>query len=127
MQMNLLRDNVEWLKKQLGNALIACDIWSEVGLSIAGYNEQPEAVAFFNEVTKFLRRATNPSESSAAMPGMGRFYMVELEGKRFAVVIVCGEYQWGWLVDMTQASLGLVVVVVQQAVKKLQGATVGDD
>lgn len=122
MNLQKLRENVEWLKKQLGAGLMACDIWSDVGLSLAGYNEQPEAVALFNEVTRYLRRAVD--ESGGAFPNLGRYYMVELEGKRLVLILLAGELQWGILIDGTQSSLGVIVsVILQGAIKRLQEAS----
>lgn len=126
MNLQKLRDNVEWLKKQLGAGLMATDIWNDVGLSLAGYNEQPEAVALFNEVTRFLRRAVD--ESGGAFPNLGRYYLVELEGKRLVLILLAGELQWGTLIDGTQTSLGVLVsVILQNAMKRLQEADAASD
>jgi hypothetical protein len=126
MNLQKLRENIEWLKKQLGNGLVATDIWStEVGLSLAGYNEKPEAVALFNEVTRFLRRAIEDT----GFPPLGRYYMVELDsGKALAIILVHQDLQWGMLIDTSQATLGLIVsIVLQQAAKRLAEGAAGDD
>ncbi len=127
MDLQKLRESIEWLKKQLGPGLMAADIWSDIGLSLAGYNEHPEAVALFNEVTKFLKRAV--AESGGSFPGLGRYYLVELEGgKRLALVLMAGDLQWGILVDATHTSLGVIVsVILQGAIKRLHEASVSGD
>jgi hypothetical protein len=99
---------IEILKEDLGEALIASDIWSIAdGRSIASHNGQPKAVALFNRITKYLSEAIEGS----GFPAVEDYYTINLTGKKFVVVLLLGDYQQGILVDTAQIETGLLLNV----------------
>lgn len=99
---------IEELKSDLGEGLIATDIWhARDAQSLAGYNSQPKAVALFNEVTRILDKTTSESE----FPGLGNYYIVHLENDLLVVVVVVGEYHHGMLVDLSKTTMGILMSV----------------
>jgi hypothetical protein len=86
--------------------LIATDIWDvATGLSLAGYNEQPTAVALFNDLTTALETAL----AKSGFPKLRRYYVIELE-KATAVVIIHGaDIRQGILFDSEQTTIGHVL------------------
>ncbi len=108
MNMTKLNEAVEILKGDLGEGLTACNIFTvQEGLSIAGHNSQPKASALFNQVTSNLIKILK----AADFPGLGKYYIVDLEGDHMVVVLPLGEYRWGILVDATKIELGLLVSI----------------
>jgi hypothetical protein len=79
---------VEDLRALLKDGLLATDISDRAsGLSLAGHNSQPAAVALFGRVTEELVEAL----SGSGFPGLGRFYMLDLEGDHTVVLIRHGD------------------------------------
>jgi len=108
--MNIKRFSkiVEDLKEDLGAGLVATDSWRTTDAqSLAGLNSQPKAIALFNEITRSL----NKSLRGAEFPGLGQYYMVNLEGNLVVVVVVQGDYQQGMLVDLSKTTLGMLISV----------------
>ena len=107
MNVKKLNEAIEVLKEDLGNALLACDIWlTGTGQSIAGYNSNPQATALFERVTEFMTKALK----GGGFPGLKDYYMMDLEGDNVAVVLqLKGGYQWGMLVDGKKVQLGLLL------------------
>ena len=108
MNISKLNEAVEVLKEDLGDGLVACDIFTAVdGLTIVEHNSQPKASALFNQVTSNLIRILK----AADFPGLGKYYIVDLEGNHMAIILPLGEYRWGILVDTTKVQLGLLVSI----------------
>jgi len=107
MNVKKLNHAIEVLKEDLGNALVACDIWlTGTGQSIAGFNSNPQATALFERVTEFINKALK----GAGFPGLKNYYMLELEGDNVVIVMqLKGGYQWGMLVDGKKVQLGLLL------------------
>lgn len=106
MNVAKLNEAVEILKEDLGDGLIACNIFTvETGLSITGYNSQPKASALFNQVTSNLVKILK----AANFPGLGKYYIVDLEDDHMAIVLPLGEYRWGILVNTKKVQLGLLI------------------
>ncbi len=107
MNVKKLNEAIEVLKEDLGNALLACDIWlTGTGQSIAGYNSNPQATALFERVTEFMTKALK----GAGFPGLKDYYMLDLEGDNVVVVMQLKDnYQWGMLVDGKKVQLGLLL------------------
>ena len=79
-----LNTAVQELRNTLKEGLIATDIWElGVGLSIAGYNSQPAAVALFTELTTSLMSTL----SDSGFPKLRRYYILELEGDHLVVIL----------------------------------------
>lgn len=106
MDLKRLNDIVDDLKDVLGSGLIATDIWmTGDAQSIAGFNTQPKATALFNEITTNLGKSLKNSD----FPGLGRYYMINLEKNFMAIVVIQGNLQAGLLVDTSKATLGILI------------------
>ncbi len=106
MNIQKLNEAIGILKQDLGEGLLACDIYSiDDGQSIAGYNSQPKACALFNQITEQM----NSVLGGAGFPILGRYYILDLADKKMVVVIPLGDYQWGILMDGTKVKLGLLL------------------
>ena len=96
MNIRKMKEAVDKLKEDLGDGLLATDIFSTAdGQSIYGINSQPKACALFNQVTNFLIK----SLKGCNFPPLGRYYIVDLADGKMVLVIPMDEYQWGLLVD----------------------------
>lgn len=77
INITLLEQTIADLCNLLKDGLLATDIWDrETGLSLAGFNAQPAAVALFTQVTNDLATAL----SSSGFPGLNRYYLLDLDG-----------------------------------------------
>ncbi len=123
MNIQKLNEAIETLKKDLGDGLLASDIWmSQDGQSIAAYNSKPEATALFNELTGFM----NKTLKIAGFPILGRFYLLDLADRKMAIVIPMGDFGWGMLVDGTKAQLGLLLnIALPHAIDVFEEAIAG--
>ncbi len=106
-----LKSIVEALKDDLGEGLVATDIWTSAdALSLidnAGHNSFPKAVALFNEVTRKLDKTLKGSE----YPGLGNYYFVNLDNNRLVVVLSIGTYQQFVLLDLSKTTMGVLMSV----------------
>jgi hypothetical protein len=120
MNVENLNKAIDILKKDLGEALIAADIWTAAdGQIIAGINPQPKAAALMNDLT------TNMSKNlkQAGFPEIGKYWLVDLVGGVIGIVIPLGDYVWGMLMDSKKAPLGLLLnVVIPQAIDSFEKA-----
>ena len=108
MDVKKLKTSIEILKEDLGDALVAADIWpTGTGQSIAGFNSQPKATALFEQVTEYM----NKSLSGSGFPSLARYYMLDLEADSLVIVLQFKDYQWGILVNSTKVQLGLLLNV----------------
>lgn len=108
MNAKLFMKAVNELKEDLGEGLVATDVFSTAdGQSLAGFNSNPQACALFNEITKYLHKSLKGS----GFPGLGGYYMVHLENNMAVVVISKGEIQQGMLVDLSKTTMGLLLNV----------------
>lgn len=99
---------VQDLRSVLRDGLMATDIWDRSdGLSLAGFNQQPVAVALFTRITQELEGSLADSN----FPPLGRYYLLDMEGNHTVVVINHGAILQGILVDNKRANLGIVVSV----------------
>jgi DNA-binding response OmpR family regulator len=123
MNIQKLNEAIETLKKDLGDGLLASDIWmSQDGQSIAAYNSRPEATALFNELTTHM----NKTLKGAGFPILGRFYLLDLADKQMVIVIPMGDYGWGMLVDGHKSQLGLLLnVALPHAIDVFEEAIAG--
>jgi hypothetical protein len=109
METKELNAIIKKLEEELGDALLATDIWTTVdGQSLAGFNPQPKACALFNRMTSRL----NTALKSAKFPMVNKYFLLHLEGDEVAMTIPLGDYHWGMLVDAKKAQLGLILNVV---------------
>lgn len=106
MDIKKLNGIVDNLKDVLGSALIATDSWmTNDGQSLVGYNTQPKASALFNEISNNLKK----SLKNADFPGLGKYYMINLENNFMVIVAIQGELQEGMLIDVSKTSLGILI------------------
>lgn len=101
---------IQELRSTLKDGLLASDIWdSSIGLSLAGYNPQPAAVALFTEMTNMLRTAL----SDSGFPGLNRYFFLDLEGDHIVMIIRHGNgLLQGILMNSKKVNLGLLLSVV---------------
>jgi hypothetical protein len=111
MEINIekLEAAVQDLKGLLKDGLLAVDIWDRsTGLSLAGYNPQPAAVALFTEMTNTLVNTL----SDSGFPGLKRYYFLELEGDHIIMIIRhSGDLLQGIMMNSQKVNLGLLLSV----------------
>ncbi len=109
MNVKKLQNSTKVLKDDLGDALMATDIWASAdGQPMVGINSQPQACALFNRITNYLGEALKAS----SFPTLGRWYFIDLTDNHLVVVIPMGDYQWGMLLDTRKVQLGLLLNIV---------------
>jgi len=120
MRAKKFREAIERLKEDVGDALIATDIFSaQDGMPIASYNSNPKASALFNLLTNNIMKTLR----GAGFPNLGRYFMMDLEDNKIAFVLPLGEYRWGMLIDSSKTQLGLLInIALPDALKSLEEA-----
>jgi CheY-like chemotaxis protein len=109
MNVQKLNQAVDAMKKDLGDGLLATDIWIVTdGVSIAAYNPQPKATALFNQLTSYLADTLRDS----GFPGLGKYYLLDLVDNNMVIILPMGEYRWGMMVDSSKIQLGLLLNIV---------------
>ncbi len=104
----VLETAVQDLRNVLRDGLIATDIWERTaGLSLAGFNQQPVAVALFTRMTTDLESSLTDSN----FPPLARYFLIDMEGNHTAAVINHGPLLQGILVDNKRANLGILISV----------------
>jgi hypothetical protein len=104
----LLEAAVQDLRNILREGLIATDIWNRTaGLSLAGFNQQPVAVALFTRITEEFHGSLRDSN----FPALARYYLLDLESNHTVVVINHGSLLQGLLIDTKRANLGILISV----------------
>ena len=104
----VIENAVQDLRSVLRDGLIATDIWDRGdGLSLAGFNQQPVAVALFTRITTELESSLADSN----FPPLGRYYLLDMEGNHTVAVINHGQLLQGVLVDNKRANLGILISV----------------
>lgn len=125
MDISKLNEAVEYLKSQLGDALLATDVWGTMdGQALAAHNSQPKAVALFNELTQHM--ANTLSDSEDEFVELGRYYLIDLIGDNMVLVIYLGDYQWGILFNKKKGKLGLLLnVIIPKIIDTFEEAMTG--
>jgi CheY-like chemotaxis protein len=120
MNVQKLNNAIEVLREDVGDALIATDIWTTAdGQILAGWNKQPQAAAIFNDLTKHMMNTLEV----AKFPVLGRYYILDLVEKNMVVIIPMGQYQWGILLNSDKAPLGLLLnVIVPKCIDAFEAA-----
>jgi hypothetical protein len=99
---------VQDLRNVLRDGLVATDIWDRTdGLSLAGFNQQPVAVALFTRITAELESSLADSN----FPPLSRFYLLDMQGNHTVAVVNHGALLQGMLVDNKRANLGILISV----------------
>lgn len=123
MEINIdkLEAALQELKSTLKEGLLSSDIWDRAsGLSLAGIESQPAAVALFTEVTNNL--ANTLAESG--FPGLNRYYFMELAGDHIVMVIRHrDDLLHGILMNSKKVNLGILLsVAVPKALASVEKA-----
>ena len=104
----ILDSAVTDLRNVLRDGLVATDIWDRIaGLSLAGFNQQPVAVALFTRITTELESSLTDSN----FPPLARYYLLDMEGNHTVAVINHQALLQGILVDNKRANLGILISV----------------
>ncbi|HYQ42754.1 MAG TPA: hypothetical protein VER11_12325 [Polyangiaceae bacterium] len=104
----ILDTAVQDLRNVLRDGLVATDIWERsAGLSLAGFNQQPVAVALFTRITTELESSLTDSN----FPPLARYYLLDMEGNHTVAVVNHGGLLQGILVDNKRANLGILISV----------------
>jgi len=99
---------IQDLRNILRDGLIASDIWDRTaGLSLAGFNQQPVAVALFTRITTELESSLADSN----FPPLARYYILDMDGNHTVAVVNHGPLLQGMLVDNKRANLGILISV----------------
>lgn len=102
------KELIDGVQDDLGEALLSSQIWSFEGEVLAGYEPQPEVCDLFTQITVYLNEALTTAE----FPELGKYYILNLEGKKIAVIIPQLEYMWGMLIDSKRTPLGFLLKVI---------------
>ncbi len=109
MDIKKLKSCIEELKEDLGNGLLATDIYAMAdGQSIAGYNSNPKACALFGRVTTGLVNTLKTS----GLPELNSYYILDLTEGRLVLIVPMDRFQWTITVDKENTPLGLLLHVV---------------
>ena len=120
-----LEQVIDDLKKNLGEALLSCDIWTaDDGFSISGYNSMPKAVAFFNQVSDHLMTTLEASE--AELPSIGEYFYVKLAEEKGVIVVLFDTYRISILFDQSKVQLGFMFnILLPQFLENLENIIIG--
>jgi hypothetical protein len=120
MDVKKLNEIIQQLKKDLGDALLACDVWAAAdGQPIVGLNPQPKASALMNRMILL----TNEALKDAEFPLLNRYFLHHLEGEHIGMTNFIGDYNFGVLIDAQKAQLGLLLnVIIPKAVDAIKEA-----
>lgn len=120
--IKILEGAVTDLRNVLRDGLLATDIWDRsTGLSLAGHNQQPVAVALFTRITEELESSLRDSN----FPPLARYYLLDMEGNHTVVVINHGPLLQGILVDNKRANLGILISVAVPKMLEAVGRAAG--
>lgn len=122
VELDKLEEAVAYLEKTLKDGLMATDIWDRgTGLSFAGFNAQPEAVALFNVLTDEVATTLEGS----AFPGLGQYYVLDMEGDAMVVVIRHNDdLMHGILMNSAKVNLGVLFgMALPKVTRLIQEAT----
>jgi len=118
-----LQNCVNYAIEELGDGLIASDIYSSEGLPVVdGYNSNEKATALFASITEKIRRAVNNSHLS----NLGDYYIINLQEGTLDLVIVGDIFQWKLLVNTNKVKLGYIFsIFLPEAIKRFKEAEKG--
>ncbi len=106
-----MKSAFESLSNDLGDGFVASEIWA-IGegrplIKDHGYNKNPKVAPLFNEVTRKLYKTLQES----AYPGLGNYYLVNLDNNNLVVIITIGKFQQFILVDLAKTSMGVLMSI----------------
>ena len=111
---------IYFAREELGEGLIATDIYSTEGLPVVdGYNSNEKATALFASITEHIRKAVNNS----TMSNLGDYYIINLQQGTLDVVLVGENFQWKLLINTNKIKLGyLFSIFLPEAITKFKSA-----
>ena len=114
MNIDKLESVVADCRATLKEGLLAVDIFErKSGLSLAGFNTQPVAVALFTQVMDYLESTLQES----AFPPLDKYFLLDMKDGHIVVVINHGELMQGVLLN-SRANLGVLLsVMIPKAMK----------
>lgn len=120
MDVKKLNAAVDGLREDIGEGLIACDIFTVAdGMSIAGYNPQPKASALFNQMTTSLMQTLR----GARFPNLNKYYILDLEGDHMVIILPLGDFRWGILVNSKKVQLGMLLsIAIPNSIEAFENA-----
>lgn len=106
MNVQVLNNAMEVLKSDLGDGLMASDIWIKgTGQPIVGYQGSLKAVALFDQIIMNIDKALKVSE----YPKMSNYFMIRLKGNVHFIVVLVDNLEWKMAVDGNKVPLGLLL------------------
>jgi hypothetical protein len=104
-----LESLVDDLKQILRDGLLATDFWDfSTGLSLAGFNPQPAAVALFTEVTNHLTNAL----ADSGFPKLNRYYLLDMDADHTVLIIRHGnDLLQGLLMNNKKVNMGILLSI----------------
>ncbi len=109
MNTKKLNEGMDTLKEELGEGLLTSDIYeAEEGQSLVGYNSNPNACALFSRITNNMEMALDNS----GFPGLGNYYILDLEGNKMVIILPIEGYQWGMMIDRNKVKLGMLLNII---------------
>jgi hypothetical protein len=119
-KLQAFQECIEYAKEELGNGLIASDIFSDEGLPVVdGYNSNPKATALFAGITDNIRKAVR----NANFPNLGDYYVINLQADTLDLIILAPKFQWKLLVNTDKIKLGyLFSIFLPEAIDKFKKA-----
>ncbi len=111
MESESLYKIIDSLVQDLGDGLVATDIWidgeRESLVELRGRGSPPGAIDLFNDVTKNVDKALK----GADFPGLGHYYIINLSGNHLVVVLLAGSFRQYLLVDLSKTTMGILISV----------------
>ncbi|MCP5054448.1 MAG: response regulator [bacterium] len=108
MDMTKLKQAMETLKSDMGDALLSSGIVSRADARlIVHYNAHPKISILYSQFTTYLKRIL----SDCDMPTIGNYYMINLEGNKSIIALPLRDYEWGIVIDLSKFQLGLFLNV----------------
>lgn len=121
MDIARIREVFEEFKRQMGDGLLASDIFGRADAqSIIGFNSNAAGCALFTRVSGFLE----DSLKGANFPAIDRYVLIDLAGHKLVVLANVGpDFLWGILCDTSKMQLGMLTnVILAEAMPKLRQA-----
>ena len=112
MNTDLLKEALNALQNDLGDGLVAVDVYSvKNSQPVAGIHSNPKFCALFNQITEMINKALR----AGGAPPLRKHYLLDLDEDHLILVSLHGAYQMGLLVNSRKVQLGMLLNVVMPA------------
>jgi len=116
LDISKINDAVEKLKRDLGEGLIATEMWNSNDLQIvAGFNSDPKSRSIFSRIAEYL----NNSLGECDFPELDDFYILNLKKNRLILVLLLDNYHWGLIVNRKGSVMGFLISIIIPELKKV--------